>query len=312
MRAALLLPCVFALAAASGPIARHGGHDDDMMDSEMMGEMPEGVTSMAPASMAPPPRPFGTMTKAAEPSPTPGSDDHHDSHDSAPHHDDHHDEAPPDPHGHHSHAPVKEFLNDTDIHRWHKFPPTYLDADFRLTQDSVIFGEELPADWPGETPSHPGLMILHVAAMCVAYFGALPVGEYCSRQALSGLGDGSGTKGTKGSGGGIAQCLCISTGGRRRSGMSVPHTCACAWARSTLECIAWLVTYVRRRRPVGIEGGCCNDALWQRPKRKFRSRSPKHLPCPASRPAQPILPGGNMANEQLSRSALLDIRATSL
>lgn len=183
MRAALLLPCVFALAAASGPIARHGGHDDDMMDSEMMdGEHKWTATSAAAGLDTAPPRPFGTMTEsvAAAPSPTPGSDDDHDdSHDTPTHHDDHHDshDAPPDPHGHHSHAPVKEFLNDTEIHRWHKFPPTYLDADFRLTQDSVIFGEELPENWPGDTPSHPGLMILHVAAMCVAYFGALPVGK---------------------------------------------------------------------------------------------------------------------------------------
>lgn len=307
MRAALLLPCVFALAAASGPIARHGGHDDDMMDSEMMGEMPEGVTSMAPVSMAPPPRPFGTMTKAAEPSPTPGSDDHHDSHDAAPHHDDHHDEAPPDPHGHHSHAPVKEFLNDTDIHRWHKFPPTYLDADFRLTQDSVIFGEELPADWPGETPSHPGLMILHVAAMCVAYFGALPVGEYCSRQALSGLGD---VSGMEGSGGGIA--LIRITLGAGGEGLECPfHTSVHVHGRDRLSSVLHDSSAVLRRRPVGIEGDYYNDALWPQRKRKFRTRSLKHFPCPASRPAEPILPGCNIANEQLSRSALRDIRATS-
>lgn len=181
MRAALLLPCVAALAAASGPIARHGGHDD--MDGMMDGDNGMMGAPAMSASSLPPPRPFDTAAEAAAASatdassapaapaaPTPGSDSHNDAHDKPA-------RPPHDPHGHHSHAPVKEFLNDTDIHLWHKFPPTYLDADFRLTQDSVIFGEELPADWPGETPSHPGLMVLHVAAMVVAYFGALPIGE---------------------------------------------------------------------------------------------------------------------------------------
>lgn len=133
-----------------------GGHHD--ADTPAMSSM------MASASAAPGP------SSSAAVAPAPAAEHGHGSaHDSAP--------RPPDPHGHHSHAPVKEFLNDTEIHLWHKFPPTYLDADFRLTQDSVIFGEELPADWPGDTPSHPGLMIVHVVSMCLAYFGALPIGE---------------------------------------------------------------------------------------------------------------------------------------
>jgi hypothetical protein len=89
--------------------------------------------------------------------------------------------APPkphDPHSHNSHAKVKEYLDDADIHYWHKFPPTYLDADFRLTKDNTIFGEDLPEDWPGDTPSHPGLMIMHVGAMMLAYFALLPISEY--------------------------------------------------------------------------------------------------------------------------------------
>lgn len=85
--------------------------------------------------------------------------------------------TPHNPHDHHSHAPVKDKLDDADIHYWHKFPPTYMDADFRLTNDSVIFGEDLPADWPGETPSHPGLMIAHVASMIAAYFAILPISK---------------------------------------------------------------------------------------------------------------------------------------
>lgn len=165
MRAALLLPCVFALAAATTPIARHGGHDD--MDGAMMEGGMEGMMESTTAAISP------EQTAPAPAAVKPASDGHGHGHDSKP-------AGPPDPHGHHSHAPVKEFLNDTEIHLWHKFPPTYLDADFRLTQDSVIFGEELPADWPGDTPSHPGLMILHVVSMCLAYFGALPIGEYWS------------------------------------------------------------------------------------------------------------------------------------
>jgi hypothetical protein len=87
---------------------------------------------------------------------------------------------PPDPHmhSHGSHAAVKEILDDVGIHRWHDFPPTYLAADFRLTADSAIFGEVFDETWDPENASgHRGLMVIHVAAMILAYFTALPIGE---------------------------------------------------------------------------------------------------------------------------------------
>ncbi|TXT15743.1 hypothetical protein VHUM_00246 [Vanrija humicola] len=79
--------------------------------------------------------------------------------------------------GHHHHkGPVKTTLDDAEIHRWHTFPPTYLDADFRLTKDQAIFGEDLGEGWdPATVPSHPRLMAAHVVAMVLAYFGALPI-----------------------------------------------------------------------------------------------------------------------------------------
>jgi hypothetical protein len=102
---------------------------------------------------------------------------------------------------HHSHgahsAPIVA-LNDTDIHYWHSFPPSYLAADFRLDEDSAIFGEEFPPDWResgdgaggeggeeservvrvrGIDTGKRGWMVLHVVGMCVAYFGALPICE---------------------------------------------------------------------------------------------------------------------------------------
>ncbi|KLT39959.1 hypothetical protein CC85DRAFT_232023, partial [Cutaneotrichosporon oleaginosum] len=83
----------------------------------------------------------------------------------------------PPAHNHNSHAPVKEFLDDAALHEWHDFPPTYMDADFRLTPDKVIFGEVFPADWDAATvASHPGLMFAHVACMVIAYFVLLPIG----------------------------------------------------------------------------------------------------------------------------------------
>jgi hypothetical protein len=89
--------------------------------------------------------------------------------------------SPPDPHGGHSHgshaAPLTE-LNDTDIHRWHSYPVSYLAADFRLTQDQAIFGDEFDEEYdPQEASSHLGLAFLHVAIFYTAYFGLLPLCE---------------------------------------------------------------------------------------------------------------------------------------
>jgi hypothetical protein len=99
---------------------------------------------------------------------------------------------PPDPHmhSHGSHEAAKVTLNDVDIHNWHDFPPSYLAADFRLTNDSAIFGEVFDEDWdPENAAGHKGLMTAHVGAMCLAYFGALPIGELSPHEKLSSLAD---------------------------------------------------------------------------------------------------------------------------
>ncbi|BEI83231.1 hypothetical protein CcaverHIS002_0310990 [Cutaneotrichosporon cavernicola] len=67
-----------------------------------------------------------------------------------------HGHGQPPGHNHNSHAPVREVLDDIGLHEWHDFPPTYMDADFRLTKDSVIFGEVFPEGWdPESVASHP-------------------------------------------------------------------------------------------------------------------------------------------------------------
>ncbi|EIW68262.1 hypothetical protein TREMEDRAFT_69277 [Tremella mesenterica DSM 1558] len=86
---------------------------------------------------------------------------------------------PPEPHSHEhgSHKAPKVVLDDVSIHHWHHFPPSYLAADFRLDSDSAIFGEEFDESWDTEqTERHGGLMLVHVASMVIAYFGALPIG----------------------------------------------------------------------------------------------------------------------------------------
>ena len=86
--------------------------------------------------------------------------------------------APHSGHNHGSHEAPKEILNEVGIHFWHKFPPTYLDADFKLDKDSAIFGEDFDADWDPEAANgHKVLMLFHVGAMMVAYFVALPICE---------------------------------------------------------------------------------------------------------------------------------------
>ncbi|KAK4688440.1 hypothetical protein P7C73_g1670, partial [Tremellales sp. Uapishka_1] len=82
-----------------------------------------------------------------------------------------------DPHSHHhSHAAPKTVLDDEAIHRIHHFPPSYLAADFRLSPDTAIFGEEFDDEWdPSAEGGARGWMIVHVAGMVGAYFGALPI-----------------------------------------------------------------------------------------------------------------------------------------
>ena len=85
-----------------------------------------------------------------------------------------------DPAGHHhgSHTAPKVVLDDESIHQWHHYPPSYLAADFRLDNDSAIFGEEFDEAWdPAEAGGRKGLMVLHVVGMSLAYFAALPIGE---------------------------------------------------------------------------------------------------------------------------------------
>lgn len=88
---------------------------------------------------------------------------------------------PPDPHGGHSHgshAAPKDILDDVDIHFWHKFPPSYLAADFRLDNDTAIFGEDFDEEWDPETAyGHKGLVIAHAVGFYMAYFAVLPLGQ---------------------------------------------------------------------------------------------------------------------------------------
>ncbi|OCF31554.1 cytoplasmic protein [Kwoniella heveanensis BCC8398] len=83
---------------------------------------------------------------------------------------------PPGGHDHGTHTAAKTVLDDENIHYWHHFPPTYLAADFKLDNDSAIFGEEFDESWhPEEFESHKGLMAIHVLTYYGAYFGLLPL-----------------------------------------------------------------------------------------------------------------------------------------
>ena len=89
--------------------------------------------------------------------------------------------SPPSAHGHNhgSHTEPKYILDDVDIHFWHKFPPSYLAADFRLDNNSAIFGEELDETWDPENASgHRGLVLMHALGFYSAYFGLLPIGKF--------------------------------------------------------------------------------------------------------------------------------------
>ena len=91
----------------------------------------------------------------------------------------------PDPHGHShgSHVAAKVTLDDQSVHQWHHFPPTYLAADFRLDNDSAIFGEEFDETWdPDDASGHKILMIAHIVGMTAAYFGALPISTSSRRK----------------------------------------------------------------------------------------------------------------------------------
>ena len=97
---------------------------------------------------------------------------------------------PPQPHAHSghshgSHAAPLTTLDDAGIHFWHKFPPTYLAADFRLDNDSAIFGEEFDETWDPENESgHKGLVFLHAVGFYSAYFGLLPLSKCHSKSPL--------------------------------------------------------------------------------------------------------------------------------
>lgn len=153
MRAALLLPTLALVRAEL--MARHdhhGGH---------------GAEPDSPAVSA------VSAAKVFEAAPLPATSA---SPSAMPSHGHGHAHGPPPAHNHNPHAPVKEFLDDVALHELHDFPPTYMDADFRLTNDSVIFGEVFPDDWDPETvASHPGLMFAHVGCMIAAYFALMPI-----------------------------------------------------------------------------------------------------------------------------------------
>ncbi|WRT68496.1 uncharacterized protein IL334_005472 [Kwoniella shivajii] len=83
---------------------------------------------------------------------------------------------PPSGHDHGSHTAAKTVLDDESVHEWHHFPPTYLDVDFKLDNDSAIFGEEFDDTWNPETlESHKRLMMIHTSLFYGAYFGLLPI-----------------------------------------------------------------------------------------------------------------------------------------
>ncbi|TYJ58053.1 hypothetical protein B9479_001148 [Cryptococcus floricola] len=85
-------------------------------------------------------------------------------------------DPPSAPHSHGGNQEALTVLNDTDIHRWHKFPPTYLDADFQLDASSAIFGEQFDDAWNLEDiESHKILALSHAFLMGLAYTGLLPI-----------------------------------------------------------------------------------------------------------------------------------------
>lgn len=87
-----------------------------------------------------------------------------------------HDHAHEQEHDHGSHAEAPTELNDTYIHSIHYFPPTYLDADFKLNKDSAIFGEDFDESWDEQdVQGHKTLMGLYVLGMGSAYFVILPI-----------------------------------------------------------------------------------------------------------------------------------------
>jgi hypothetical protein len=90
----------------------------------------------------------------------------------------HHAHNPHGGHGHGKHHVPQVELNETDVHYWHHFPASYLAADFRLTRDQVIFGEELDDTWePEEAGGHRKLAFVHAGLFLIAYFGLLPIGK---------------------------------------------------------------------------------------------------------------------------------------
>lgn len=68
-------------------------------------------------------------------------------------------------HSHHnSHAAPLLELNETEVTLYHSpTPPSYYTIDW---------------EGAGEGARHPGLIVTHVILMCLAFFVALPIGEY--------------------------------------------------------------------------------------------------------------------------------------
>lgn len=179
MRATLLLPFL-AAAALGANVPRHGDdeheleHEHGTMDMDMASDTAHvGVDN----DFSSPSSSFLESIAIASPSVAPASSPSA----ASPPSDHAHGHAgghAPGGHTHNPHAPVKEYLDDAALHMYHDFPPTYMDADFRLEKDMVIFGEVFPDDWDPETvASHPMLMVAHVGCMMLAYFVLLPVGE---------------------------------------------------------------------------------------------------------------------------------------
>lgn len=171
------LPAIFA-APSLDLVARHDHHHDHShAEDEHLGHIDEMAVAQ-PSSIATSATPIPSSSSTSS---IVASNPHAQAHDHGHGHG----------HGHGSHHKPQVELNETDVHHWHHFPPSYLAADFRLSKDQVIFGEELDESWtPENEGGHRMMAFGHAATFILAYFGILPIGE-----SLLSLGDLSQQKG---------------------------------------------------------------------------------------------------------------------
>lgn len=156
------LPATFA-APSSDLAARHDHHHDHSNAGVDQLAAPDKVVEASSLAISPTPTLSGSSSSFTTPS-DPSAHGHGNGHGHG--------------HGHGSHHQPQVQLNETDVHHWHHFPPSYLAADFRLSKDQVIFGEELDESWtPEDEGGHRMLAFGHAGTFILAYFGILPIGE---------------------------------------------------------------------------------------------------------------------------------------